>query len=43
MKKELLKSQLPDQRPPVIIIVFVFQISGCQTAPWFTMCAQSPP
>ena len=26
-----------------VIIIFVFQISGCQTAPWFTMCALSPP
>ena len=25
------------------IIIFVFQISGCRTAPWFTMCALSPP
>ena len=25
----------------IIIIIFVFQISGCQTAPWFTMCALS--
>ena len=27
----------------IIIIIFVFQISGCQTAPWFTMCALRPP
>ena len=27
----------------ILIIIFVFQISGCQTAPWFTMCALSPP
>src|SRR6218665_1751737 len=27
----------------LIIIIFVFQISGCQTAPCFTMCALSPP
>ena len=27
----------------LIIIIFVFQISGCKTAPWFTMCALSPP
>jgi len=26
-----------------LIIIFVFQISGCQTAPWFTMCALRPP
>ena len=26
----------------MIIIIFMFQISGCQTAPWFTMCALSP-
>ena len=27
----------------IIIVIFVFQISGCQTAPWFTMCALRPP
>ena len=27
----------------IIIMILVFQISGCQTAPWFTMCALSPP
>jgi len=27
----------------IIILIFVFQISGCQTAPWFTMCAMRPP
>ena len=27
----------------IIIIIFVFQISGCRTAPWFTMRALSPP
>ena len=30
-------------RQIIIIIIFVFQISGCQTASWFTVCALSPP